>query len=568
MSDRMHCIPFRSLLDWVLGEWEESGSVFGCKKLYRAGGDGGLRPAPFMGRFLETPIGPAAGPNTQLAQNIAASYVCGGRMFELKTVQIIDGEDLHVSKPCILAEDEGYNCEWSTELTVQQAFDEYIKAWFLLHLLAKELSLGRQDGFVFNMSVGYDLAGIKSEKIDRFIEGLKDASGTEIWQKCRAELLEALPRCKYLTAADVEAISPNVCSSITLSTMHGCPAGEIEGIASYLMEVKGLNLYLKCNPTLLGYEYARKALDDLGFTDISFGREQFESDLQYADAVPMLGRLREKAAALGLAFGVKLTNTFPVQVLRGELPDEAMYMSGRTLLPLSLGVAAALTREFDGELPISYCGGANAQNMAELYAAGLMPITVCTDILKPGGYHRLNSMALALEKAAITPPPKPDAETLERLAKTLCGPAGAVRNGRKRKSKAEFVEFAPLCKTVCGSCATLCPNRANVVIPVEGRTQMLHIDGMCNECGNCASFCPEKHAPYLEKLTLFCSAAEMAESRNSGFAPVNAEKTKFAVRLAGESCEYELGAANSAVPAEIAEVIEVVAKRFPWLMYD
>ena len=58
-----------------------------------------------MGRFLETPIGPAAGPNTQLAQNIVASYVCGGRMFELKTVQIIDGEDLHVSKPCILAED-------------------------------------------------------------------------------------------------------------------------------------------------------------------------------------------------------------------------------------------------------------------------------------------------------------------------------------------------------------------------------------------------------------------------------------------------------------------------------
>ena len=335
-----------------------------------------------------------------------------------------------------------------------------------------------------------------------------------------------------------------------------------------MMEAKGLNLYLKCNPTLLGYEYARKALDDLGFTDISFGREQFESDLQYADAVPMIGRLREKAEALGLSFGVKLTNTFPVQVLRGELPDEAMYMSGRTLLPLSLGVATALTKEFDGELAISYCGGANAQNIAELYAGGLMPITVCTDILKPGGYHRLNSMALALEKAAITPPPKPDAETLERLSKTLCGPAGAVRTGRKRKSRAEFDGYAPLCKTVCGSCATLCPNRANVVIPVEGRNQMLHIDGMCNECGNCASFCPEKHAPYLEKLTLFCNAEEMAGSANSGFAPVNAEKTKFAVRLAGENYEYELGAEGSNVPGEVAEVIETVAARFPWLMYN
>ena len=70
------------------------------------------------------------------------------------------------------------------------------------------------------MSVGYDLAGIKSEKIDRFIEGLKDASQTEIWKECRAALLEALPRCKHMTEADVEAISANVCSSITLSTMR------------------------------------------------------------------------------------------------------------------------------------------------------------------------------------------------------------------------------------------------------------------------------------------------------------------------------------------------------------
>ena len=143
-----------------------------------------------------------------------------------------------------------------------------------------------------------------------------------------------------------------------------------------------------------------------------------------------------------------------------------------------------------------------------------------------------------------------------------------MRTGRKRKSRAEFDGYAPLCKTVCGSCATLCPNRANVVIPVEGRNQMLHIDGMCNECGNCASFCPEKHAPYLEKLTLFCNAEEMAGSANSGFAPVNAEKTKFAVRLAGENYEYELGAEGSNVPGEVAEVIETVAVRFPWLMYN
>ena len=293
MSDRMHPIPFPQLLNWVMAEWRDSGSVFGCHKIYHADPE---RYIDFVGHRIETPVGPAAGPNTQLAQNIVAAYVCGGRIFELKTVQVIDGEDLHVSKPCILAEDEGYNCEWSTELTVPQAFEEYVKAWFLLNLLSKELELGRQDGFAFNMSVGYDLAGIQSKKIDDFIEGLKDASQTRIFKRCKQQLLDFLPRCKRMTAEDVEAISPHICDNISLSTMHGCPAGEIERIALYLIEEKGLNLFLKCNPTLLGYDHVRQALDDLGFQYIQFTREQFDNDLQYADAVPMLRRLRDRSA--------------------------------------------------------------------------------------------------------------------------------------------------------------------------------------------------------------------------------------------------------------------------------
>lgn len=114
MSDRMHPIPFARMLDWTLREWQENGSVFGCHKVYRAAPG---RRFAFAGHRVETPIGPAAGPHTQLAQNIAAAYLCGGRIMELKTVQQLDGEDLHVSKPCILAEDEGYNCVWTTPPT-------------------------------------------------------------------------------------------------------------------------------------------------------------------------------------------------------------------------------------------------------------------------------------------------------------------------------------------------------------------------------------------------------------------------------------------------------------------
>ena len=91
---------------------------------------GGNCERTIFGRKLETPIGPAAGPHTQLTQNIAAAYYAGCRFFELKTVQIMDGAELAacVNKPCIKADDECYNCEWSTELYVPQAMEEYIKS--------------------------------------------------------------------------------------------------------------------------------------------------------------------------------------------------------------------------------------------------------------------------------------------------------------------------------------------------------------------------------------------------------------------------------------------------------
>ena len=159
MSEKMYPIPFKSLMNWIVTEYAESGEIFGIHKAYKANG----KSLPIFGERIETPFGPAAGPNSQLAQNIIASYVAGARFFEVKTVQKMDGAELAacVPRPCILANDEGYNQEWSTELTVPQAMDEYIKAWCALKVLSKVYGLGDPNGFVFNMSVGYDLEGIK-----------------------------------------------------------------------------------------------------------------------------------------------------------------------------------------------------------------------------------------------------------------------------------------------------------------------------------------------------------------------------------------------------------------------
>ena len=209
MSDIMTCMPFAQLLHWMRTEHDTKGTVFGVRKPYVADPAQGLT---IFGRSLETPIGPAAGPNSQLAQNIVAAYYAGSRFFELKTVQKMDGAELAacVNKPCIKADDECYNCEWSTELYVPQAQDEYIKAWFLLAFMAKEYGLGSMDGFQFNISVGYDLAGIQTKKIDDFIEHMKNAADTPAFQECKKELLAHVEEYAHVTKEDIESISAKI----------------------------------------------------------------------------------------------------------------------------------------------------------------------------------------------------------------------------------------------------------------------------------------------------------------------------------------------------------------------
>ena len=412
MSERMYPIPFKELMRWVVTERANSGEIFGIHQSYTA--DPG-KTLPIFGEKIETPFGPAAGPNSQLAQNIIASYVAGARFFEVKTVQKMDGEELArcVPRPCILADDEGYNQEWSTELEVRQALDEYIKAWCALKVMAKVWGYGDPDGFVFNMSVGYDLEGIKGEKIDHYIESMKDASATPIFAECKRVLTELFPDEKDFIAG----ISPRVSRSVTLSTLHGCPPDEIERIASYLITEKKVNTFVKCNPTILGYHDARTILDSMGYDYIVFDDHHFNEDLQWKDAVPMFERLQALADKNGLEFGLKLSNTFPVDTTRGELPNNEMYMSGRSLFPLTIEMCRRISAQFGGKMKISFAGGAEYFNCDKLFAAGIWPITVATTILKPGGYNRLVQMAKKVEGMEFKPFTGTDTEAIAEMSR-------------------------------------------------------------------------------------------------------------------------------------------------------
>jgi len=384
MSDTMQVQPFKVLLNWILKELEENQSIFGIHRslFYTPRKDSPYATGDLFGHYLATPIGPAAGPHTQLAQNIICAWLSGGRFIELKTVQIMD--ELEIPRPCIDMEDEGYNVEWSQELKLGQSADEYIKAWALIHILRRLLGFeGRVPcGTIFNMSVGYDLAGVQSPPMTRFMDRMEDAS--EESAEIQAILQEHFPRF-----ADIE-IPSRLTNSVTLSTMHGCPPDEIERIARYLLEERGLHTIVKLNPTLLGKEKVMHILhNDLGFTEIQIPDAVFEHDLQYDRAVELIKTLNKTAAEQGLFFGIKLSNTLAMANHKGDLPGDEMYMSGRALYPITIHLFSKLAQEFDGDLNVSYSGGADALNVTSILAAGARPVTAASDLLKPGGYSKL-----------------------------------------------------------------------------------------------------------------------------------------------------------------------------------
>ena len=460
MSELMTPIPFRELMTWITTEYRRDGAVFGVHKPYKAG----VKKLPIFGETIETPFGPAAGPNTQLAQNIIAGYFAGARFFELKTVQKMDGADLAacINRPCILAEDECYNCEWSTELYVQQAFEEYVKAWCALKIMAKVYGLGDPNGFVFNMSVGYDLAGIQGEKIDTFLNGMVDASKTPIFQECIAVLKEFFPgESDY-----IDTITPHVSGSVTVSTLHGCPPDEIERIASYLLEKKHLHTFVKCNPTILGYETARSILDSMGYDYIAFDDHHFKEDLQYADAVPMFHRLQALADKEGLEFGLKLSNTFPVDVKAGELPSEEMYMAGKSLFPLTTTMAAMMAKEFGGKLRLSYAGGADAFNIDKLFACGIWPITMATTELKPGGYQRFTQIGDKLDALDFKPFTGVDVVGIEALSLAARSDKYHVK-AIKPLPRRKLYEKVPLLDCFTAPCKGGCPIHQDIPEYIE-----------------------------------------------------------------------------------------------------
>ncbi len=567
MSDIMNALPFEYLVENCLQDYYTKSRIFEIdKKDFFTDVNDRLKMI-FNDEYLRYPLGPAAGPHTQLAQNLLAAYVTGARFFELKTVQIIDGEQMQamIEKPCIDVKNVGYNVEWSTELTVEEAAAEYIKGSVLIQAMAIELGLSDIKDFVFNISVGYNLEGIQSKKISDFIDNLKDAKNTEIYNECMCVLRNNISRFKKLRIEDLDKITPKITNTVTLSTMHGAKAEEILDIAAHLIKDKKINTFIKCNPTLLGFENVRHILDNLGYNDVVIRQEDFDHDLKFDMAVDIVKKLKQIGDEHGVHTGIKLTNTLPVYNSRKVLPGDSMYLSGKPLYPIAMGVAAMFAEALEGNVHISLSGGIDKNNVSTVLKTGVAPLTVSTLLLKPGGYKNLKVLMEKISEEQI--------ELSEFDVKAVKHVAEEAKTDLKYKNQGngrfldDTLPVYDCFKVNCGICVDVCPNRANIKVyddRFDAPYQIVHIENRCNECDNCHTFCTRGGFPYLKKVTVFADKDEFENSENAGI--LKMKDNKFLLRNEDKK-EYVYDFENSGENKNLIEkILETMVREHPYLL--
>ena len=540
--------PLAVLLGRIAHEWASRRRIFDlpANRFFDASAAPDLS-VRFLGRPAATPLGPASGPHTQLAQNIVLAWLGGARIVELKTVQVLD--ELEISRPCIDMETVGYNVEWSQELRIAQSLEEYVKAWMIIEILRgwDELTpfVGPEPGpHIFDLSVGYDLAGISSDRMGAYIDGMTDAA--EVVERLRADI-----PAPFAAWRD-HPFPTGIVGSVTLSTFHGCPPGEIDAICRHLMTRHGLDVVVKLNPTLLGLERVAGILGgELGYDEIRLRPSDFAADLSFPAALELIDGLDAFARSVGRRFGIKLTNTLVVGNHRGFLPDDPMYLSGPPLHVLAMSLLGALHRALPGRLAIdgpggtievSFSAGVTKRNLPALAGLGMAPVTVCSDLLKPGGYGRLRPMLAALADA-MTEAGCGDLAAWRRRAREAADGAGfadpvaacvaavhdpsrngdVTRAGTARLPRRVDHVLEPWGCVACNLCVTVCPNDAFFPLPtpegmdVPGDHQYLLFAELCNRCGNCMVFCPEDGDPAAVKPALFLDPDRFASSDRPGF---------------------------------------------------
>ncbi len=450
----------------------------------------------------------------------------------------------------------GYNVEWSQELLVEQSLREYVAGWMLVEILRRDPLFaqgawaGAGGDVIFDMSVGYDLAGIKSAKVRTFLDGMRDASTL-------IEALRAQIPSQFKLAREID-YPGTISRTLTLSTFHGCPADEIEKICEFLIAEHDLNVIVKMNPPMLGKDRLEHLLYDvMGYTELTVNPSAYTSGLVFDESLGLMARLSHFAAQRGRKVGAKFSNTLEVLNHRSFFtPDnQIQYLSGGPLHVMTMALTDHFRQALGPQVPISFSAGIDSKNFPLAVACGFVPVTVCSDLLKPGGYGRmpayLRALTDAMQKVGAAgindyildafgqrKNASGDVQTAGLLNTTIAAQKAQqdirYRSPANQKAPNRIDSHLAIFDCItCDKCIPVCPNAANFLylaprvdfeyrdlqvngsqvqptgrtrrFAIEKKRQIANYADFCNDCGNCDTFCPEYGGPFIEKPSFFGS---------------------------------------------------------------
>ncbi len=215
---------------------------------------------------------------------------------------------------------------------------------------------------------------------------------------------------------------------------------------------------------------------------------------------------------------------------------------------------------------VSFSAGVTKENLADTIAMGVRPASVCSDLLKPGGYGRLAPMLKALT-AAVADAGAVDLDGFRAARLTAARDAGHRDTaaghlayitgadlasyhleGHEKLPRSVDHDLQMWGCVACNFCVTVCPNDAFFKVPTPaalaseiddaGRQQYLVFSELCNECGNCLTFCPENGDPAMIKPRLYLDESRFAA----------AEGPRFLIGTAGSITATAGGGADDEVP--------------------
>ena len=343
MSEKMYPIPFASLMNWIVTEYAQSGDIFGVHKKYEATG----KSLPIFGERIETPFGPAAGPNSQLAQNIIAAYFAGAllrgqdrtedgrrRACRLRAPPLHPRRRRGLQSGVVHRADRGAGAGRVHQGVVraqghQQGLRSRRSRRVRVQYVRRLRPRGHQGPQGQQLHRQHD-----GREQDRAVQGMQEGAHRAVPRRARfhrAHLLARFPLRHRLHAPRLPAAGDRAHRKLSAHRRSTCtPSSSATPPSSATRP-----------PAAFSTPWATTTSCSTSITStrISSGRTR----------CPCSRRLQKLADKEGLEFGLKLSNTFPVDTTRGELPNDEMYMSGRSLFPLTIEMCNRISRAFGGK---------------------------------------------------------------------------------------------------------------------------------------------------------------------------------------------------------------------------